>query len=133
MTAARPYPDVETLLSTADAAFDQLEEADWLEAFAAHPRIGERGDRMTDLEQTGTAEAGDELMAELAGVNLAYEESMGFTYIVYATGKTAAEMLEIARGRLVNARAEEIGNAAAEQKSITRTRLRRMLCMEATR
>jgi len=133
MTAARPYPDVETLLSTADAAFDQLEESDWLEAFAGHPRIGDRGDRMTDREQAGTAEADDELMAELAVVNRAYEESMGFTYIVYATGKTAAEMLEIARARLVNARGQEIGNAAAEQKSITRTRLRRMLCMEATR
>jgi OHCU decarboxylase len=110
-----------------------MEEADWLEAFAAHPRIGERGDRVADREQAATADADDQLMAELAAVNRAYEESMGFTYIVYATGKTAAEMLEIARGRMANTREDEIANAAAEQKAITRTRLRRMLCMDAGR
>jgi 2-oxo-4-hydroxy-4-carboxy--5-ureidoimidazoline (OHCU) decarboxylase len=41
-------------------------------------------------------------------------------------------MLEIARGRLGNDRATEIANAAAEQRRITETRLRRMLCLENT-
>jgi 2-oxo-4-hydroxy-4-carboxy-5-ureidoimidazoline decarboxylase len=65
----------------------------------------------------------------LAEVNQAYEQAMGFTYIVYATGKTAAEMLDIAKSRLGNSREEEIAIAAGEQRAITATRLRRMLCM----
>ena len=38
-------------------------------------------------------------------------------------------MLDIARSRLGNTRDEEIANAAAEQRAITETRLRRMLCL----
>ena len=58
-----------------------------------------------------------------------YEETHGFTYIVYASGKTAQEMLDIARSRLGNTREEELVNAAGEQRAITETRLRRMLCL----
>jgi 2-oxo-4-hydroxy-4-carboxy-5-ureidoimidazoline decarboxylase len=71
-------------------------------------------------------------MSELAEANRAYEEAHGFTYIVYATGKTADEMLAIARNRLGNTREEELANAAGEQRAITETRLRRMLCLEET-
>jgi len=39
-------------------------------------------------------------------------------------------MLGIARNRLGNDRSQEIANAAAEQRKITATRLRRMLCQE---
>jgi 2-oxo-4-hydroxy-4-carboxy-5-ureidoimidazoline decarboxylase len=54
---------------------------------------------------------------------------MGFTYIVFATGKTADEMLALAKSRLDNSREEEIAVATGEQRAITATRLRRMLCM----
>jgi 2-oxo-4-hydroxy-4-carboxy-5-ureidoimidazoline decarboxylase len=69
------------------------------------------------------------VIESLADANRAYEQGMGFTYIVYATGKSAEEMLVIARDRLTNSRDEEIVNASKEQMAITRTRLRRMLCM----
>jgi allantoicase len=129
MTGSRPYPEAETVLARAETAFDSLTEDDWLEAFAGHPRIGERGDPVANREQSGAADAGDSVMAELARVNAAYEEAHGFTYIVYATGKTAEEMLGIARSRLGNSTGAEMANAAVEQRSITQTRLRRMLCM----
>ena len=64
-------------------------------------------------------------------MNRRYEDKFGFTYIVYATGKTAEEMLQIARDRLDNQREQEIAIAAGEQRKITATRLRRMLCQEA--
>jgi allantoicase len=130
MMAARPYRDVETLLAKATSAFDSLSQDDWLEAFAGHPRIGERGDRVANREQSGAAGADETVLAELAEANRAYEEKHGFTYIVYATGKTADEMLAIARARLGNSREEELVNASGEQRAITETRLRRMLCLE---
>jgi allantoicase len=132
MTEARPFPDAEAILATAANAFDDLAEEDWLEAFSAHPRIGERGDAMANREQESSSGASKPVIAELAEVNRAYEERYGFTYIVYATGKSAEEMLQIARLRLGNTREEEIGIAAGEQRAITETRLRRMLCMDLT-
>lgn len=131
MVRGRPYPSVEAVLRRAGVVFDNLEEDDWLHAFAGHPRIGERGGETENREQAGTASASREVLRELVDVNRRYEEKFGFTYIVYATGKTATEMLSIARERVDNDRPAEIATAAAEQRKITETRLRRMLCQEA--
>jgi allantoicase len=130
MAEARPFPDADAVLAAAGDAFDDLAEEDWLDALAAHPRIGERGDEVASREQAGVSGVSDQVMSELAEANRAYEERNGFTYIVYATGKSAEEMLQIARERLGNPRERELEIAAGEQKSITETRLRRMLCLE---
>ena len=78
-------------------AFDALGDSDWLEAFAGHPRIGERGD---DTGQSGTerhCRCGDVGARAVGRGEQEYEATYGFTYIVYASGKTAEEMLDIAR------------------------------------
>ncbi len=129
MVNARPFESAKEVFAKADEAFARLSAEDWLEAFAGHPRIGERGDAVSAREQAGMARAARRLLEELAAVNAEYERRFGFTYIVYATGKTAEEMLEIARHRLGNSKQEELINAATEQKKITWTRLRRMLCV----
>jgi OHCU decarboxylase len=41
VAAGRPYPDPAALQRTADTVWQELSPADWLEAFQAHPRIGE--------------------------------------------------------------------------------------------
>jgi 2-oxo-4-hydroxy-4-carboxy-5-ureidoimidazoline decarboxylase len=43
MAAARPFRDADAMSATADAVWLALDRADWLEAFAAHPRIGAGG------------------------------------------------------------------------------------------
>jgi OHCU decarboxylase len=129
MTAGRPYLEVGSLFAAAEAVFDEFGEDDWLEAFAGHPRIGERGDDTANREQAGTAGARESVLIELAEVNRVYEQAMGFTYIVFATGKTADEVLALAKSRLDSSREEEMAVAAGEQRAITATRLRRMLCM----
>ncbi len=130
MVARRPYEEVGSVFATSEEVFDTLEEEDWMEAFAAHPRIGERGDALSAREQAGAGSAGRELIRRLSEVNRDYEARFGFTYIVYATGKGAEEMLEIALSRLGNTRAEEVFIASEEQRKITATRLRRMTCQE---
>jgi allantoicase len=132
MGARRPFESVRAVLRDAELVFGNLTEPDWLEAFAGHPRIGERGDATANREQAGTSSASQETIRELTDVNRRYEDKFGFTYIVYATGKTADEMLAIAKDRLDNDHQQEIANAAAEQRKITATRLRRMLCQEET-
>ena len=120
------------LYATADEAFRAMEVDDWLEAFVAHPRIGERrghqnaaGEAMSSREQAGV---GDAVRHELAELNRRYEEKFGFTYIVRAAGRTGEEMTELARARLANDPKEEIEVAAGQQREITMLRLRRMLC-----
>ncbi|HEX6286208.1 MAG TPA: 2-oxo-4-hydroxy-4-carboxy-5-ureidoimidazoline decarboxylase, partial [Acidimicrobiia bacterium] len=130
MIDERPFASVDELLTTAEYTFGHLGEGDWLEAFSGHPRIGERGDATANREQAGTATASRETIRDLIDVNRRYEDKFGFTYIVYATGKTADVMLGIARDRLENDEEQEIALAAGEQRKITANRLRRMLCQE---
>ena len=128
MLDQRPYPSVEQLLESADRTWLALPELDWLEAFAAHPRIGERSAAATSQrEQAGVLAAGDDVKRALAAGNAEYEARFGFIFIVFATGKTPEQMLQLLRDRMANDRATEIRTAAAEQMKITRLRLQRLL------
>lgn len=131
MVTGRPYADVDSVFAAASNSFDRLEADDWLQAFAGHPRIGEQGDAVSAREQSSATGASEGTIADLVRINREYEERFGFTYIVYATGKTADEMLAIARVRVGNEPEQEIGVASDEQRRITETRLRRMLCQES--
>src|SRR5205085_2830002 len=42
MAAARPFETIEAVYTAADKIDNSLEPSDWLEAFHAHPRIGEQ-------------------------------------------------------------------------------------------
>ncbi|MEX1037489.1 MAG: allantoicase [Acidimicrobiia bacterium] len=130
MLASRPFSTVGEVVEAAEVSFLELEESDWLEAFAGHPRIGEKGDAVANREQAGSANADQAVLAAIGEVNRRYEEKFGFTYIVYATGKSAREMLAIAEKRIENSRETEIKIASREQQKITATRLRRMLCIQ---
>jgi OHCU decarboxylase len=135
MVALRPFQTVETLSLTADEVWSTMEEADWMEAFASHPRIGEReaapqpsrSAAWSEQEQSGASSAGNDMLAQLAAGNAAYEQRFGFTYIVCATGKSADQMLTILDRRLASDRAAELREAAEQQRQITQIRLRKWL------
>jgi allantoicase len=130
MAAQRPYADVASLLAMSDRVWWRLDEADWLEAFAAHPVLGERGGGAagwSSAEQKGVAAASAELATELARANQAYLDKHGFIFILCATGKTADETFDALRARLDTPRADEIRTAAEEQARITRLRLHKLL------
>ncbi|HSK73930.1 MAG TPA: 2-oxo-4-hydroxy-4-carboxy-5-ureidoimidazoline decarboxylase, partial [Pyrinomonadaceae bacterium] len=124
------------LLEKAEQVWLGLEHKDWLEAFAAHPKIGERkaapkqpakSAEWSQDEQSGTQSAARSALEELAEANRLYEERFGFIFIVCATGKSAEEMLEICRERLNNETEAEIHIAAGEQRKITEIRLKKLL------
>ena len=131
----RPFADPASLYAAADAVWWDLEPADWREAFAHHPRIGERdlGARFASTaqwaegEQAGARGAPEELLAALAEANQAYEERFSYVFIVCATGKSAAEMLALLLERLAHLPVDEIRIAAGEQAKITRLRLEKLL------
>ena len=134
--AARPWRDRAALIAAAERAFDGLERADWLEAFAHHPRIGDMASLRAKYastaawageEQRGAAAAGEAALAALAEGNRAYEERFGYIFIVCATGKSADEMLALLRARMPNPPEREIRIAAEEQMKITRLRIAKLL------
>jgi OHCU decarboxylase len=135
MVALRPFQSVETLSLTADEVWSTMEEADWMEAFSSHPRIGERkaasqpgrSTTWSEQEQSGASGAANKVLAQLAEGNATYEQRFGFTYIVCATGKSAEEMLGILERRLANDRAAELREAAEQQRQINQIRMRKWL------
>jgi OHCU decarboxylase len=134
MAARRPFHSETELVETADHICASLEREDWLEAFAAHPRIGggapgvagEGSDWSAD-EQSGMRSADDRVQQRLAEANREYEHRFGYIFIVCATGKPAGEMLALLDERLHNAADRELTIAAAEQRQITQLRLRKLL------
>jgi len=136
VAARRPYASAEELEETADRVWLELSADDWLEAFRAHPKIGERkaaaevsaeARGWSEREQAGASGASDATRAALAEGNRVYEERFGFIFIVCATGKTAGEMLSILEARAGHDRETELRVAAEEQRKITRLRLRKLL------
>jgi len=135
MVSFRPIKNIAELSANADRAWSTMEEADWMEAFSCHPRIGvstasnsnERSGTWSRQEQASTASASDRVLSELAAGNALYEQRFGFTYIVCATGKSADEMLGILNRRLNSDRATELREAAEQQRQILQIRLGKWL------
>jgi 2-oxo-4-hydroxy-4-carboxy-5-ureidoimidazoline decarboxylase len=124
MTAARPFRTVESLLERAEEEWRSLSEPDWLEALAAHPRIGDRTASGREArEQAGALGSNAETLDVLARANAEYEARFGHVFVVCATGKSSAEMLALCRARLHNDPATEIRVAVGEQSKIVRLRL----------
>lgn len=136
MVTQRPFAAVKDLLVTGESTWKGLTESDWLEAFSGHPKIGDMdslrakfgGDhQMSEREQSGVNAASEDVLLELARLNQVYEDRHGFIFIVCATGKSAAEMLDLLRARVDRGRSQELETAAAEQWKITKLRLEALL------
>lgn len=148
MAAARPFASGDDLAETADRVWRELSKADWLEAFAAHPKIGSSASPPAPAsgrgpgsgaqsrawsreEQHGAYGARTETLASLAEANRDYEARFGHIFIVCASGRSADEMLSLARQRLGNDPETELSLAADEQRKITRLRLEKLLAAVA--
>lgn len=136
MTEARPFANVEEVSSTADQIWLSLGEDDWLEAFRAHPKIGERkaaaaqsqqAASWSAQEQSQAQQAADETKAAIAEGNRVYEDRFGFIFIICASGKSAGQILSALNERLAHDAKTEMSIAAGEQQRITRLRLEKLL------
>ncbi len=136
MVAARPFADENALVQAADKCWLGLSEADYLEAFDGHPKIGDVNSlrakyantkALASGEQGLVKQASDEVLEALGQGNDDYFNKFGFIFIVCASGKSAAEMLALLQARLPNDRQTELKNAAEEQRKIFQIRLGKLL------
>jgi allantoicase len=136
MYAARPFSDIKNVLNKAEDQWFACKKADWLEAFTHHPRIGDVASLKKKFAETAAWASGeqgkvqaasDSVLEELKKYNDLYVNKFSFIFIVFATGKTADEMLSILKERYQNDAVEEIVNAMLEQNKITQIRLKKLL------
>jgi len=136
MVARRPFASEPHVLEIAREAWQAMTPADWREAFAHHPRIGDLESlqrkyaataELAAREQAAVSKTTRTVLEALAEGNRAYEQRFGYIFIVFASGKSAEEMLELLKNRLGNEPAAEIGIAAGEQWKIMERRLGEML------
>ena len=132
MVQARPFTDKRSITNQADLAWQELSEVDYLEAFEGHPKIGDVNSlrakyantkELAGNEQGLVKEANDDVLQVLSQGNSDYEVKFGFIFIVCATGKSAKEMSDLLQARLPNSRAQELVNAAEEQRKIFQLRI----------
>lgn len=136
MLAFFPMDDLVEMLEDAEEQWYTCGEADWREAFVQHPEIGDTDALAKKFpgtaqwavgEQSAVDTASSETLNSLVAANKAYREKFGYIFIVSATGKTAAEMLDLLNQRLSNEPGEEIQIAAEEQAKITLIRLQKLI------
>src|SRR5262245_40356246 len=125
MSDARPFGNLAHLTTEADRVWTSLTEDDWLEAFRAHPKIGERkaaatqskqASNWSSQEQSQAQQTAAETKAAIAEGNKLYEARFGFIFIICASGKSADEILALLNQRLANDAETEMRNAAEEQR-----------------
>jgi 2-oxo-4-hydroxy-4-carboxy-5-ureidoimidazoline decarboxylase len=135
LAAKRPFATRQELFDASDAVWADLAEDDWREAFDSHPRIGQQHARSataqslswSSTEQSAAISQDDAAKLALAEGNRQYEERFGRIFIVRASGKSSSEILDILQSRMQNSVADEMLEAAEQQRQITQLRLRKWL------
>lgn len=132
MELSRPFNSLSELKQTALQIWSGLSEKDFLQAFEAHPMIGDitslrkkyaNTSDVAQQEQSGTTSASETTLQELAEYNQQYLAKFGFIFIICATGLSAQNMLQALKKRINNPQSVEISNAAQQQINITLLRL----------
>ena len=136
MVSDRPYSDIEQIRKAADLHWQGMQEADYLQAFEGHPKIGDVSSlkakyantkELAAGEQSGVNQANDEIIEKLAAGNEIYFNKFGFIFIVCATGKSALQMCDMLYERIPNDRETEIAIASEEQRKIIHIRIEKLL------
>ena len=124
MAQRRPFANADRLAQAAGEIWWDLDSTGWLEAFRAHPRIGQLKISGAAAQEQAVMNRAPTAVAEaLAVANCDYFDKFGFIFIICASGKSGEEMLENLRSRMPNSPEQELRVAAEEQDKITLLRL----------
>ena len=114
--------ELDSPLVQADTVVAALDDAEKVEALAAHPAIGQRsGLSARSAEEQGT-DSDPVVLSDLAYLNQVYEEKFGFRFVVFVNARPKREILEVLRERIANTREEELDTGCRELVAIARDR-----------
>ncbi|AED97019.1 transthyretin-like protein [Arabidopsis thaliana] len=140
MSTSGPLTSQEAIYTARDIWFNQVNVTDWLEAFSAHPQIGNTPSpsinsdfarRSVSEQSTAFATTSASALQELAEWNVLYKKKFGFIFIICASGRTHAEMLHALKERYENRPIVELEIAAMEQMKITELRMAKLFSDKA--
>jgi len=127
LRAEEPFPSGAALLARARAILDELSETEQIAVINAHPRIGERPDRVSPASFTEQGYDRDttppEVFLRLANLNDEYEQKFGFRFVVFVNRRSKEAIVPILESRLRGSRAEELRTALKEIMAIAEDRL----------
>ena len=129
LRAEEPFPSGAAILARARAIVKELSEAEQIAVINAHPRIGERPDRVSALSFKEQGYDRDttppEVLKRLATLNEAYEQKFGFRFVVFVNRRSKEAIVPILEARLRGSREEERRTALREILAIAEDRLKR--------
>ncbi|KAK3015582.1 hypothetical protein RJ639_006612 [Escallonia herrerae] len=141
MASAAPFATYRQAVEAAsDIWCNKVDVNVWLEAFAAHPEIGQapssthkspssaqwsKGEQSTAL-----ATATDSTLQELYEAYTRYRQKFGFVFLICASGRSTPEILAELKKRYPNRPIVEFEIAAKEQMQITELRLSKLFTTE---
>lgn len=119
--AAGPYHSSAELVARMRAIMPLLSESEKVATLNAHPRIGEKAERMSPRS---LREQGLDVVPELDRLNAEYERRFGFRFVVFVNRRSKAQVLEVLRGRLQRSRGEEMDEGLRAVVDIAEDRFR---------
>jgi len=129
LRAEEPFATRAAMLARARAILNQLSEAEQIAVINAHPRIGERRDRMSAASFSEQGYDRDttppEVFRRLATLNEEYEQKFGFRFVVFVNRRSKEAIVPVLEARLRGTRDEELRTALREFLAIAADRLKR--------
>jgi len=128
LRAAEPFVSGAAMLARAREILNDLSETDQIAVINAHPRIGERPDKVSALsfkEQGYDRDATPpEVLRRLATLNEEYEQKFGFRFVVFVNRRSQEAIVPILEARLRGSRDDECRTALHEILAIAEDRLK---------
>ncbi|GAB2215263.1 hypothetical protein Droror1_Dr00019644 [Drosera rotundifolia] len=142
MAALSPFSSLDVaIIAARDIWFNKVDVTGWLEAFAAHPAIGQKpsishsnnvsAQWSTGEQSTALATANSNTLQELANWNSQYRQKFGFVFLICAAGRSSPEILDELKRRFSNRPIVEFEIAAQEQMKVTEIRLSKLFSDKA--
>ena len=114
---------IEDPLAQARDVARELPDDEKKEVLDAHPAIGGKPTSDRSRCEQGTDDD-PQVLAELAELNLAYEEKFGFRFVVFVNGRPRREILPLLRERIARTREQELETGVDELVQIAVSRWR---------
>jgi len=129
LRAEEPFASGAAMLARAREILKTLPEAEQIAVINAHPRIGERPDKVSALSFREQGYDRDttppEVLRRLAVLNEEYEQKFGFRFVVFVNRRSKEAIVPLLETRLRGTRDEERRTALQEILAIAEDRLKR--------
>jgi 2-oxo-4-hydroxy-4-carboxy--5-ureidoimidazoline (OHCU) decarboxylase len=117
------------MLKRAREILSELSEAEQIAVIDAHPRIGERPDKVSaeSFREQGYDRdtTPPEVFLRLAHLNEEYEQKFGFRFVVFVNRRSKEALVSVLEARLRGARDDERRTALREILAIAEDRMKR--------